>query len=69
MCDQVEKGALDKSLFLTRQTMEGLRITLQSTIDLVQHLTENCQFKFVLTGNINQDALEVIYLFVKINYT
>lgn len=49
--------------------MEGLRITLQSTIDLVQHLTENCQFKFVLTGNINQDALEVIYLFVKINYT
>lgn len=47
------------SEFLTLQTSQGLRVTLQSTIDLSTYLLEKCDFNYVLTGKMCQDPLEV----------
>jgi len=55
----VSKGLIVEKYFLTRQTYEGLRITIQSTIDLVKYLLNECDFKYVLTAKFNQDNLEV----------
>lgn len=56
----VSKGLIEEKYSLTRQTYEGLRITIQSTIDLVKYLLYECDFKYVLTVKFNQDGLEVI---------
>jgi len=47
-------------MFLTKQTVEGLKITIKSTIDLVEYLLNECGFAYVLTSKLNQDCLEVI---------
>jgi len=47
--------------FLTKQTSEGLRVTIKSTIDLVNYLHANCDLTYVLTYKFNQDCLEVKY--------
>jgi len=45
--------------FLTQMTSDGLKITLKSTIDLVEYLLNECNFAYVLTAKFNQDCLEV----------
>lgn len=52
-------GHINSDDFLTISTAQGLRVTLQSTIDLSKHLLENCGFNYVLTGKMCQDPLEV----------
>lgn len=52
-------GFIRKEEFLTSNTSEGLRMTLNSAIDLTKILLEEFKFNFVLTGRINQDPLEV----------
>lgn len=47
--------------FRTKQTSEGLRVTIKSTIDLVNYLHAKCDFTNVLTNKFNQDCLEVKY--------
>lgn len=47
--------------FLSRQTCQGLRITLKSAIDLSRVLL-HAGFSYVLTGKFNQDPLETVYL-------
>lgn len=58
-----EKRVIDKVIkpnhFLTSNTAEGLRVTLKSTMDICCYLKDNYDFKYVLTGKINQDPLEV----------
>jgi len=58
----LEKGLIKESEFLTKPTSEGLRITLTSTIQLVEYLLNECGFSNVLTAKFNQDSLEVIKL-------
>jgi len=57
-----EKNLLNKLItednFLTKNTAEGLRVTIKSTIDLINVL-HTCGFDYVLTSKINQDCLEV----------
>lgn len=48
--------------FLTKSTVEGLRVTISSTIDLSKYLLESCGYEYVLTGKMCQDPLEVIIL-------
>lgn len=48
-----------KCMFLTQITADGLKKTLQSTIDLVEYLLNECNFAYVLTAKFNQDHLEV----------
>lgn len=55
----VTKKLIPENKFLTKNTAEGLRITIQSTIDLIGQL-HDCGFDYVLTSKINQDCLEVI---------
>ncbi|XP_046397436.1 uncharacterized protein LOC124164240 [Ischnura elegans] len=56
--DLLLEGRIQKNEFLTYQTYEGLRLTLQSTIDLCSYMIYACDFDYFLTGNINQDPLE-----------
>jgi hypothetical protein len=55
----VHSGAIPENNFLTKQTAEGFRVTMKSTLDLVQYLTLNAGFDYVPTGRLNQDSLEV----------
>jgi len=45
--------------FLTHSSADGLRVTINSTIQLSKYLLEECKFKYVLTFKMNQDRLEV----------
>lgn len=49
---------MPEEAFLTKQTAEGLRMTLRSTLDLLTNLTKFHAFKNIYTGRINQDPLE-----------
>lgn len=55
----VEDKVIPPSYFLTRQTAEGLRVTLQSTLDLIAYLVDSGELDSVATGRLNQDPLEV----------
>lgn len=59
-----EKGLIKENEFLTKPTSEGLRITLTSSIQLIEYLLGECGFSYVLTAKFNQDSLEVIKLFL-----
>lgn len=61
-------GNIKPGDFLTDSTAKGLRVTIQSTIDLSKHLLENCNFEYVLTGTICQDPLEVNVLLYIIKF-
>lgn len=56
---KVDTNSILKSEFLTTDTAQGLRMTLSSTLDLIKDLVNNHAFSHVLTGKINQYALEV----------
>jgi len=56
----MSNGFINKNEFLMKTTAEGLRISLESTIDLSNYLLNDCNFIYVLTGKLNQDCLEVI---------
>jgi len=56
---QLINGQIKKSEFLTDSTACGLRVTIQSTLDLSKYLNSCWNFKYLLTGKINQDKLEV----------
>jgi hypothetical protein len=44
--------------FLSKVTLNGLRVTILSTIDIVEFLLKE-NYKYVLTGKLNQDCIEV----------
>lgn len=52
---------IDSNDFLTITTAQGLRVTIQLTIDLSKYLLEECGFEYVLTGKMYPrcDPLEV----------
>lgn len=54
--DQIKKWS---NRYLSRQTSEGLRVTLYSVAELCQELKSKFNFQFVLTRKMNQDSLEV----------
>ncbi|CAH1731085.1 unnamed protein product [Aphis gossypii] len=59
-----EQNLLDQKImeseFLTKQTADGLRVTMKSTIELAKYLLQS-GFRYVLSNKMNQDRLEVIY--------
>ena len=50
------KGASQR---LTHQTHLGLIVSLKGTLQLVDFLTAECGFEYLMTRRINQDSLEV----------
>lgn len=56
---RVINGRIKPKYFLTNNTAEGLRVTLTSTIEICTYLKDKYSTRYILTGKINQDALEV----------
>lgn len=50
----------ETNMFVSSKTLEGWRLSVRSTIDLVEELF-NADYSVVLSAKWNQDALEVIY--------
>lgn len=46
-------------VFLSNNTSLGFQVTLRSTIEVMNYLTDKCGYKFLMTARLNQDALEV----------
>ena len=59
----LKKNIIKDDEFLTKQTADGLRITIKSTLDLIYYLLNECNFSYVLTYKMNQDCLEVSFNF------
>ncbi|KAE9530052.1 hypothetical protein AGLY_011514 [Aphis glycines] len=55
------KNLIREDEFLTISTAEGLKITIKSTIDLVEYLLNECGFEYVLSAKTNQDCLEKFF--------
>lgn len=55
---ELQNGTISNDMFLTHSTAQGLRVTLQSTIDLSVHLLTKCSFNYVLSCKFNQDPIE-----------
>lgn len=51
--------------FLSNSTAEGLRVTLQSTVDLVDYLSAKCGFTYIITSRLSQDKLENLFGIVR----
>lgn len=56
--NRVNQNLIDRNEFLTPETSEGLRMTLSSTLDLAVYLLKDLKLEYVMSGRINQDALE-----------
>ncbi|XP_022169336.1 zinc finger MYM-type protein 1-like [Myzus persicae] len=56
----VTKNFISEEKFLTKNTAEGLRITIQSSIDIINYL-HMCGFDYVLTSKIKQDCVEKFF--------
>ncbi|CAL1672102.1 unnamed protein product [Lasius platythorax] len=54
-------GKIQASEFLTSNTAEGLRVTIQSSMNICETLTAKHNFQYILTGRINQDSLEKFF--------
>uniref|UniRef100_A0A2S2PUB1 Transposable element P transposase-like RNase H C-terminal domain-containing protein n=1 Tax=Schizaphis graminum TaxID=13262 RepID=A0A2S2PUB1_SCHGA len=58
---KVQTGEVHQDKFLSDNTAEGLRVTLNSTIDITKYLIKEFNFSYVLTGKITQDNLEKFF--------
>ncbi|KAE9544309.1 hypothetical protein AGLY_001488 [Aphis glycines] len=68
----VKNNLIPEEEYLTKNTVDGLRVTIRSTIELSTYLLKECEFKYVLSSKMNQDHLEVwvykmlsVYLILK----
>jgi len=49
-----------ENTFASKQTIESLRVSIKTTIEITDYLTSELGFSYVLTSKLNQDCLEVI---------
>lgn len=55
-------GSENKKLpFMSDSTYDGFLVTLQTTVDVMDFLSEKCGYTYLMTTRLNQDALEVKY--------
>jgi hypothetical protein len=55
----VEKKKKSRNGFLTVNTCTGFRVTLKATLELLEYLTKECGYRYLMTSRLNQDNLEV----------
>ena len=48
------------SPFFSQTTLETLRITVLSTIELTNYLFSEVNYDFVVTAKLNQDCIEIL---------
>ncbi|XP_042150354.1 uncharacterized protein LOC120840815 [Ixodes scapularis] len=51
--------------FLSRSTSEGLRVTLQSTKELLAYRTQKVGFQYLMTSHLSQDCIERLFGIVR----
>lgn len=49
---------------MSQNTYDGFLVSLKATLELMQFLNEKCDFDYLMTARLNQDALEVIYMHI-----
>lgn len=59
-----QKGEIAADEYLTSETSKGLRISLTSTMEMCCYLVDKFDFKYLLSGKVNQDNLEVDLLII-----
>ncbi|KAK8777450.1 hypothetical protein V5799_029206 [Amblyomma americanum] len=59
--DKWEAGTSGKQGFLSDSTATGLRVTLASTLSLLQYLTETLRFKYLMTSRLSTDPVEHLF--------
>ncbi|KAL1486815.1 hypothetical protein MTO96_046806 [Rhipicephalus appendiculatus] len=47
--------------FLSQATAEGLRVTLASTVSILEYVTEKLGYQYLLTSRLSQDPLENVF--------
>ena len=57
--DHPENCGCDSPLFCSQTTLEALRVTLTSVMDILDLLLYEEDYDFALTGKMNQDCIEV----------
>lgn len=60
-----EHAAKNGGGFLSPGTALGLRVTLKSTLCLLDYLTSTLSFKYLLTANLSQDKVENVFGIVR----
>ena len=55
----------DDKGYLSQSTASGLRVTVKSTVDLLEFLTEAAGFKYLMTSCLSQDTIENIFEIVR----
>ena len=65
--DEWETVALLKNNegFLSQSTASGFRVTIKSTLDLLEFLSETVGFKYLMTSRLSQDTIENIFGIVR----
>lgn len=58
--DQLDSMKTSATKKFTASTTIGLRVTINTALELVEYLSEKIGFKYFLTRRMNQDTLEVI---------
>lgn len=51
----------ENSGFISASTAEGLRVTLSSTLSLLQYATTKLGFRYIMTSRLSQDVLEQLF--------
>jgi hypothetical protein len=52
------KSCSEPNFFLTNSTADGLKATINTTLNLLKYCTEELGYKYLMTTRINQDPLE-----------
>lgn len=52
------ESCTDPQFFLTKSTYNGLRATINTTLDLLRYCSSELGFRYLMTSRINQDPLE-----------
>lgn len=67
MLNSTEKNSVEQGLklFASQQTTQSLRVTLMSTLEIIEFLLDQGAH-YVLTAKLNQDPLEVSVLLLRL---
>lgn len=49
----------DQVCFASKETIMAFKVTLKSTVEMIDYLISDLGFSYVLTAKMNQDCLEV----------
>lgn len=52
--------------FLTLNTCTGFKVTLRATLELLEYLSNDRNYLYLMTARLNQDNLEVYILFFSV---